>query len=303
MHNVISNNLALFHERPDMLARRRAFTLVELLVVIAVIGMLVALLLPAVQAAREAARRTSCTNNLKQAGLALHNFHDAQRRLPAGWEAYVPGTKTPDPDGEPGWGWAAKLLPYLEEGNTSQQIQASVSIANPVHAQIRTQIINVYRCPTDIGEPIWTLDSNGGSGPLCDVARANYVGVFGTDDIETVPSSGDGVFFHNSRIRFSQVTDGLSKTLMVGERSSLHGGSTWLGAVPGGEEAAVRTLGVADHTPNQPGGHLDDFSSSHTGITLFVRCDGSVDAISDEIDETAFRAQCTRAGNEVISIP
>ena len=147
---------------------------------------------------------------------------------------------------------------------------------------------------------VWTIADGSGT-PLADLAVANYVGVFGTGEIEDSPSIGNGVFFHNSKISFKKITDGLSKTLMAGERSSLHGGSTWLGSVSRGEEAMDRIVGAADHTPNQPNGHLEDFASPHTGITLFVRCDGSVDAIADEIEEAVYQALITRSGDEVIA--
>ena len=287
-------------ELPAVSKRERsAFTLVELLVVIAVIGMLVALLLPAVQAAREAARRTQCTNNLKQIGLALQNHHDARKRLPAGWISFQPNSQIPDPEGEPGWGWAAKILPYLEEGNVALRVQEKLPILDPVHDAIRVNVIPGYLCPSESAETTWKLYAEGGSPELCTLARANYVGNYGTGEIEDDPSRGNGIFFHNSAVSFKHVTDGLSKTLMAGERSSLHCGSTWLGMVTGGEEAMARVVGAGDHVPNQPDGHLDDFSSHHAGITLFVRCDGSVDAVTDEIEESVFQALCTRAGNEI----
>ena len=98
---------------------RRAFTLVELLVVIAIIGILIALLLPAVQAAREAARRSACKNNLKQIGLAVQNFHDVNRRLPASWKGIPPTTPGGNVDG---WSVHAQILPYLEQGNLNSAI-------------------------------------------------------------------------------------------------------------------------------------------------------------------------------------
>ncbi len=280
--------------------RRAGFTLIELMVVIAIIGVLVALLMPAIQAAREAARRTQCTNNLKQIGLALHNHHDARKLLPTGWTAFQSGTLTPDAEGEPGWGWSAGILPYLEQGTTSVRVQEKVAILDSIHDPVRTTVLPDFICPSEPLDPLWKLDKEDGLGELCELSRSNYVGVYGTGEIEDDPSRGNGVFFHNSRISFKQVTDGLSKTLMAGERSSLHGGSTWLGMISGGDEAMARIVAAGDHTPNQPDGHLDDFSSHHTGITLLVRCDGSVDAVADDIEGSVFQALCTRAGNEIV---
>lgn len=304
-----------------MPTRRYAFSLVELLVVIALIGVLVALLLPAVQAAREAARRSQCTNHLKQIGLALHHHHNARRVLPSGWTAFSPGTQLPDPNGKPGWGWAAALLPFLEESSTALRIDPRVDILDARHASTRVASLPVLLCPSESRESVFSLPNESGT-PICLLARANYVGNFGTGEIADAPSCGNGTFFHNSRVRFRDITDGLSHTLLIGERSGLHGESTWVGVIAGAEEAMARVVGASDHTPNQihdlaghhdhddnhesgdadhdHHDHLDDFGSDHTGITLFTRADGSVDTISDDIDLSTFKALCTRAGNEIV---
>ena len=274
----------------------RGFTLIELLVVIAIIGVLIALLLPAVQAAREAARRTACKNNLKQTGLALQMYHDVHRTLPAGWITATPMTPVgPDPEGEPGWGWAATILPFMEETATHNLIDPKLPISNTVNEAARTQYLPNLRCPSDVTAPeVFDLE-----GTSLKLARANYIGMFGTLEVEEDPSSGDGVFFHNSRIGFQGVTDGLSKTIMLGERSSKLGASTWVGVVPGAEEGMVRVVGSTDHTPNHPDSHFDDFSSFHSGGALFVLADGSVHFISDNIDLETYHALATRSTGDV----
>lgn len=302
--------------------QKKGFTLIELLVVIAIIGILVALLLPAVQAAREAARRASCYNNLKQVGLALHNYHDVNRSLPPGWMAWDPATGRPWVGGQPGWGWAPRVLPYMElESLQDNLINLSLPILHSNHNQIREHSLAIYRCPSDFGETVFDLheagphqhqgyqsdDEHDHCRVLTRLATANYVGVFGTTelhDCEHVPMGdicrGTGVFFHMSHVKLADVKDGLSNTFFVGERSAKHGYSTWLGAVTGGEEAIARILGIADHPPNAEGGHLDDFSSQHPQGTNFLLGDGSVRLISETIDLQIYQSMSTRNRHEII---
>lgn len=285
---------------------RRAFTLVELLVVIAIIAVLIALLLPAIQAAREAARRARCQSNLHQIGLALEMYHDLHRSLPSGWEGYDPATRRGDPEGPPGWGWASRLLPHLEEANLQKGlIDYQLPLGHARHDAVRSRPLAVFRCPSDpADDDAFELEPEaGGDGPTTLLARANYVGVFGTTEIEDQASAGDGVLFHNSHVAHRQIVDGLSQTLLVGERSSRLGGSTWLGVVAGGEEAMARVVGSSDHGPNGENGHLDDFSSEHAGGTHFVGGDAAVRYLADDIELATFRALTTRAGRESLSVP
>ena len=137
---------------------RKGFTLIELLVVIAIIGVLIGLLLPAVQKVREAANRASCQNNLKQIGLALHNYHDAFKRFPPGYVDANTKTSadmggTPDNDLGPGWGWASFLLPNLEQGNVYDRINFSVGVGMGVNVQISQQPLRIFlTCIEDLVE-------------------------------------------------------------------------------------------------------------------------------------------------------
>ncbi|MGV3483273.1 MAG: DUF1559 domain-containing protein [Planctomycetaceae bacterium] len=131
-------------------SRSRAFTLVELLVVIAIIGVMVGLLLPAVQAARESARRMTCSNHERQLGLALHNYHAAYDRLPSGWIADASNN-------EPGWSWGAAILPFMEQQALYEKIHFSVPIEDGIHQEVREQAIATFICPSDIGGDLFMI--------------------------------------------------------------------------------------------------------------------------------------------------
>lgn len=287
---------------------RRGFTLVELLVVIAIIGILVGLLLPAVQAAREAARRTQCANNLKQMGLAVHNYESAYRRLPSGFAAN-------QNTGSPGWGWGAALLPFMEGANTYNNIDFRIPIYHPSQDANRKTVIPTYICPSDIAPPLFDIthgddhedlmlsaDVDGTGEILFQIAKSNYVGMFGTFELEDSPYNGDGIFYGNSKTRFADVTDGLSNTLMIGERGSRLGKSIWHGNIQEAAEPHARILGVADHTPNHRSGHFEDFSSFHPAGVNFLRADSSVSFHSENMDIEVYKAMATRTGGETASI-
>jgi prepilin-type N-terminal cleavage/methylation domain-containing protein len=304
--------------------RRAAFTLIELLVVIAIIAILIGLLLPAVQKIREAANRMKCANNLKQIGLALHNYESRNEYFPPGFSSYVLADGRNSPAG-PGWGWTAHLLEDLEQSNLHRQINFTLPIAHANHATVRMTSLKVMLCPSDSGpDTIQVYEfADGFSGSvITQAARSNYVAVFGTGEVaEDPPEVADGVFYRNSRTRVADVSDGLSNTFFIGERCTRLASITWVGAPYGagvprnplsgpasgwdGEGAAVHILGHASsepgHTPNGPALHVDDFASFHTSGVQFLRGDGSVQRLSDSVNPIVYQALATRAGGEPIS--
>lgn len=317
------------------------FTLVELLVVIAIIGTLIGLLLPAVQSARESARRVACANNLRQLGIAMHHFHDHASRFPAGW-IHTARSGQPDNDDQPGWGWATKLLPQMEEASLLAGIHDKKPIfdtADPsLHAEVRGTTIPIMVCPSDQTGPTESggrfgigqddgVDEHGSDGheeagededhghgfhpvdggelatlvAAGEIGKSNYVGMFGWQrEIDEKPDDGDGILFRNSRIGLKHVADGSSKTILLGERSSRLGCSTWVGVIDGAEAKRARVVGSGDHPPNG-GSHFDDFSSAHPGGAQFVHGDASVHFVSDSVAEDVYHALCTRAGGEAVT--
>jgi prepilin-type N-terminal cleavage/methylation domain-containing protein/prepilin-type processing-associated H-X9-DG protein len=322
-------------------SRRRAFTLVELLVVIAIIGILVGLLLPAVQAAREAARRMSCGNNLKQLGLAFHNYESGIKRIPAGYN----GTPyPPSPTTHFRWSSLASLTPYLEQTSVYNAIDFNVPIWAPAptfavfpqNATVVATSVPSFLCPSDRGEVV-----TNGNGP------GNYVGCSGSGGNGGVMYNADGTLFANSWRRFADITDGLSNTVFMSE-TILGSGAVDSTILPTGNQwkrsyrvfNGSATTPLTDSTCNSlttfrfnrgyawvdggavngmynhylaPNSKISDClgrsspgwkaaRSWHSGGVQALMGDGSVRFISDTVDLLTWQAAATRAGGESVSL-
>ena len=264
--------------------RTSGFTLVELLVVIAIIGILIGMLLPAVQQVRAAARRASCSNNLRQVGLALQNYQAAQTSFPPGF--IVQGPSSPDPIRS--YGWATLLLPYIEQNSVFDAIDPlnnTLSISVDSSEDKGGAVISAYVCPSSALE---SHDTNGFS-------KCNYLGNqgFGNNSLDNL-----GIFNDNSQIEPRDITDGMSNTILVAEAdgSSLAADQAfpvWIG--PAGANASFSRRAVLrrgdirnpinDRSSNDPNSLSPAvFSSQHPGGVQHALCDGSVHFINEDIE-------------------
>ncbi|MCA8997672.1 MAG: DUF1559 domain-containing protein [Planctomycetaceae bacterium] len=308
---------------------RRGFTLIELLVVIAIIAILIALLLPAVQQVREAARRVQCKNNLKQFGIAFHNYHDVYGMFPKGGFFGNLGTPAMQAANAPSriCSWGAALLPYLDQAPLYHQINFDQWYLDPVNQPAAAHHLTVFVCPSNPssdqkkpnGDNIGSPDRYG---------RSDYGGNWGERGLRCFPGTncqnnygaggaGRGVVMHITEpsVSSSEVTDGLSNTVFLGEApEALHG--LWMGHKNFFDQSAPLNARNDTFSNTQfascqvpPGSSLigrlgcdfgQEFHSHHVGGVQFLLGDGSGRMVSENLDMKVFSALLSRRGGEVI---
>lgn len=250
-------NVSSPRTRGPAVSDRFGFTLVELLISIAIIGMLIGLLLPAVQSARAAARRIQCVNNLKQLGLALSAYEGIHRALPPGYVSHSPPAYrlgSPDPttwDAAPGWAWGSFLLAHLDQGPLADRIDYEKPCWSPEFEPLIQTQLTEFLCPaaTHAELPVTLADAEG-QALLKDsrsivMGRSHYVASHGQEECwddcsgphggydGDVSQLADGPFYRNSRVPFKKIKDGLSHTIFLGEHTSWLSDKVWAGVVPG----------------------------------------------------------------------
>jgi prepilin-type N-terminal cleavage/methylation domain-containing protein/prepilin-type processing-associated H-X9-DG protein len=271
------------------LVRYRGFSLVESLVVIAIIGMMVAILLPAVQAAREAARRAECQNNLRQIGIALHLFHDAHGRLPVGCtDKRVPHT---NPNGRQ-FAWSADILPHLEETALWKRIDYTVPYDSAENATAAATVLKVYLCPSTTRLAVGRAGAlvNDSTGAATYVAAAiDYGGIYGAAQ---VAPAANGVFLYDHAVKFADITDGASFTLALAEDTGR--GWTMDGEWINGENIydVSNSINTQQH---------NEIWSDHPGGAMVLWCDGGSTLLAETIEIAVLKAVCTRGGGEMTS--
>jgi prepilin-type processing-associated H-X9-DG protein/prepilin-type N-terminal cleavage/methylation domain-containing protein len=311
--------------KSDSPRSRQAFTLIELLVVVLIVGLLIALLLPAVQASREAARRAQCINNLKQIGLALENYSSAFGVYPSGWIEWGPSLDIP------AWGWGARLLGFLEQTPLVPGDLLGQYFATQATATVQTTTLAVFLCPSSPRGGL--VDTPFQDGPQLfmfdQFAPSNYVGSAGNKNPLHFPETCGGIFFYNSAVKAASITDGMSSTLLVGERSRDLSDATWSGGFMANNctgpswpvqvcDLAVTSFTLSNAGPatdpgytgstvfpaiqvpndHQPG--PSGYRSLHPGGCNFLFCDGSVRFVRETVNPPIFAALATRTGGEVV---
>ncbi|MBC7818935.1 MAG: DUF1559 domain-containing protein [Planctomycetaceae bacterium] len=301
----------------------RGFTLIELLVVIAIIAILIALLLPAVQQAREAARRSQCKNNLKQLGLAVENYHSSHSVYPSGFLNWPTPAGQMNPPSQRAVSLYALMLNQLDQGPLAKEWDYRDPRQNVPTGRV-AKILPVLLCPTDdLNSPMLTIFPM--FNPAGDkYAMTSYGGNGGVQSYNSAAATMDGIFLRNSAIRNADVKDGLSQTLLFGERyhsdvnydtnagtfTKIKGWGAWapseglpgLGNVTLGAAVQINyqhPVGVAVNATYE-NRRVTAFGSGHAGGAQFVMADGSGRFINQNISLTTLQALSTRAKREVV---
>ena len=317
--------------------RKTAFTLIELLVVITIIGILISLLLPAVQAAREAARRVQCSNNLKQIGLALHNYHTS-------WDSFPPGNLNNTAGNCPGMGeptdsysthfgnWLIAILPHIEQSSLFDHYDLRYYNESPENKTVRETSVSVYVCPSDLDGQMANVPATGPAQTAdAKYAPGSYRAVSGRSDDGKNYLDSEMMYSYQRKSRgpihmagvwkyatesFDSILDGTSNTLLIGESTtstnteyrtfwaysyayySLSGTTAQSRTLGGDYARCVETGGSGGANPCKRG-----WGSLHSGILNFALCDGSVRPISTTIDTTLFANLATISGGETAQVP
>lgn len=279
---------------------RTAFTLVELLVVIGIIGILVGLLLPAVQAAREAARKIQCFNNLKQIGLAIHNYESTHQSFPLG----CVGCRPPRPT--PGFmylrnSWNALILPQLEQSNVHAAFDFGASFRDAVNREAAGTVQPVFLCPSTattrrVGPTSGDINGNGRWDRGEDLAWTDYGGLFGVSYNGPYLPEHEGVMLYDRRVRFRDITDGTSQTAVVGECTGRDHTS---------QSEWADGFNLFDQRFDNPINRSQEnelFSDHPSGVNMTF-ADGHTQSIQENIDQAVLNALLTKAGHEVIEMP
>ncbi|HET6575223.1 MAG TPA: DUF1559 domain-containing protein [Fimbriiglobus sp.] len=308
------------------MCRRRGFTLIELLVVIAIIAILIGLLLPAVQKVREAAARTTCSNNLKQLALGLHNYHSAYEKFPAG----IRRDQGPAPPSTNNYrlnetplrrtNWTIEVLPYIEQENVQKKWNYTNFNANRGvtgdPATCTWHAIKTFNCPSDPAPAVDTT-SDAAESPPRHWGLTRYVANAGRRSYRRAAQTNDGPFIHTVERNIASISDGTSNTIFLGERSTVDPvfSSTgdnlvfwgwWAfgaeGDVLGSAAERINWKMPAPATQANYDLRINVFGSGHTGGANFAMGDGSVRFIRDSMDLVTLERACMYADGLVVSL-
>jgi hypothetical protein len=267
-------------------------------------------------------------------GLALHMYHDQRGSFPPGYVCNVPLTSHPPsifpnpakifdhflprPTGvntTPGWGWAALLLPYLDQGNLYRKLRMDLAIEAPVNWFVRAELLPIYTCPSDLHTGQFYVKVEKTGKPICKVATNSYAACYG-ESFPIMQYQGSGMFWQNSHTCLKDITDGTSQTLAIGERGALFAQTPWAGSISQGscrttpgapvfvseiEGAPTMVLArIGRRHLNDPYSEPYDFFSPHAQVVNFVFADASVHALTSAMDPAVLRALATMAANDIV---